>query len=77
MKTRELNYYKAVASLGLIPDEENPIFLFSMTSKDILLDIISGKIDAVRMARIEMENRGLDINTGKWFGWNSKKSANV
>lgn len=77
MNQQELNYYKTAASLGLIPDEENPLFLFNGTSKDILLDIISGKIDAIEMARFEMEARGLDVNTGNWIGWNSKMKANV
>jgi len=69
MTQAEINRYRAAASLGLIPDEENPIFLFSQTHKDILIDIISGKIDAVQFARMEMWNRGLDMKTGKWIGW--------
>ena len=69
MTTEELNYYKAAASLGLIPDEENPIFLFNCTHKDLLMDIVNGKIDAIEMAKMEMKNRGLDITTGRWTGW--------
>ncbi len=69
MSQEEINYYRAAASLGLIPDEENPIFLWSSCSADILIDIISGKIDAVQFARMEMWNRGLDPKTGKWIGW--------
>jgi len=76
MTTQELNYYKAAASLGLIPDEENPLFIFNSTNKDLLLDIISGKIDAVQMVRMELYNRGLDENTGAWVGW-SKTKAHV
>ena len=73
MTTKEYNDYKAAAALGLIPDEENPIFLFNSTSKDILLDIINGKIDAIKMAKIELANRGLDTETGQFIGW--KKGA--
>ena len=69
MTQEEINYYRAAASLGLIPDEENCIFLFNSCHTDILIDIISGKIDAVQFARMEMWNRGLDIKTGKWIGW--------
>ena len=69
MTQAEINRHRAAASLGLIPDEENPIFLFSQTHKDILVDIISGKIDTVQLARMEMWNRGLDMKTGKWIGW--------
>jgi hypothetical protein len=77
MTQEEFNYYKAAASLGLLPDEENPIFIFNSTHKDVLLDIISGKIDPIEMARIEMRNRGLDLNTGKWIGWTTKTTSDV
>ncbi len=69
MTQTEINHYRAAASLGLILDEENPIFLFNGTRAELLLDIISGKIDPVEMARIEMRNRGLDEKTGRWIGW--------
>lgn len=73
MTMQELNHYKAVASLGLLPDEENPIFIYNGTHKDILLDIISGKIDPIQMARMELYNRGLDEKSGKWTGWRKRK----
>ena len=69
MTQEEINYYRAAASLGLIPDEQNPIFLLSSCPADILIDIINGKIDTVQLARMEMWNRGLDEKTGKWVGW--------
>ena len=69
MTQAEINHYKAAASLGLIEDEINPIFLFNGTRAELLLDILSGKIDPVEMARIEMRNRGLDLKTGRWIGW--------
>ena len=75
MSTEELNFYKSAASLSLIPDEENPIFLFNGTHKDILLDIINGKIDSIEIAIRELENRGLDTKTGKWIGWKKELMA--
>ena len=72
MSTKDYNEYKAAAALDLIPENENPLFLFNSTSKDILLDLINSKIDAIELARIELSNRGLDA-TGKFIGWN--KSA--
>ena len=69
MSTKDYNEYKAAAALDLIPENENPLFLFNSTSKDILLDLINGKIDAVELARIELSNRGLD-ETGQFIGWN-------
>ena len=69
MTQAEINHYRAAASLGLIPDEENPIFLFNGTCAELLIDIISGKIDAHEFARMEMRARGLDEKTGRWIGW--------
>ncbi|GAA4465452.1 hypothetical protein GCM10023093_17650 [Nemorincola caseinilytica] len=74
MTQEQINYFKAAASLGLIHDEENPIFIFNSTHKDLLLDIVSGKIDAVQMARMELYNRGLDENTGAWIGWSKTET---
>ena len=69
MTQEEINYYRAAASLGLIEDEINPLFLYSQINAGLLIDIINGKIDAVQFARMEMWNRGLDMKTGKWIGW--------
>jgi len=74
MTQAEINHYRAAASLSLIPDAENPIFLYNMTHTDLLLGIINGKIDAVEMARHEMRARGLDLKTGRWIGWSSKET---
>ena len=69
MNSEELKYYEAAANFGLVPDEEKPIFLFTQTHKDILLAIVNGKLDALKMAKRELRNRGLDLKTGKWIGW--------
>lgn len=74
MTQEQINYFKAMASLSLVPDEENPLFIFTITNKDLLLQIASGEIDAVQIAKIELRNRGLDIKTGKWIGWNKDAS---
>jgi len=68
----EINKFKAAAWLGLIPDDENPLFIFNQTHRDLLLDIISGKIDCVEMAKMQMKDRGLDLKTGKWIGWKNE-----
>ena len=77
MSTKDYNDYKAAAALGLIPDEENPLFLFNSTSKDLLLEILSGRLDAVQMARIELRNRGLDTENGYFIGWTTKSKEDV
>ena len=47
------------------------------THKDLLLGIINGTIDSRQIAIMEMENRGLDINSGKWIGWYASKKKAV
>jgi len=74
MTTAEYNYYRAAANLSLMPDEENPIFLFSQTHKELLLAIANGSIDARQLAKVELRNRGLDTETGTWVGWLEEKS---
>ena len=73
MTNQELNHYRAAASRGWIPDEENPIFLFNGARAELLIDIINGKIDAQEFARMELRARGLDLETGRWIGWNSNE----
>ena len=75
MNQQDLNYYRSEASLGIIEDEINPIFLYSQINAGLLIDIISGKIDAVQLARMEMWNRGLDMKTGKWIGWHKGEDS--
>jgi hypothetical protein len=72
MTTVTYNKYKTAAMLGLIPDEENPLFLFSQTDEGLLLEIVNGRIDPIELAKMEMHNRGLDIRTGKWIGWKNE-----
>ena len=74
MTMAEYNQYRTMAALGLLPDEENPIFLFNQIHKDLLIDIISGKIDAAELARIQLRNRGLN-NEGKFVGWKNDALA--
>ena len=68
MTTAEYKDYQTAATLGLMPDEENPIFLFNQTHKDLLVDIIGEKIDAIELARLQLRNRGLN-EEGNFVGW--------
>jgi len=77
MTKKEYNDYQAAAALGIIPDSENPVFLFSGISKDLLLDIVNGKLDPLQLAQIELRNRGLDLETGRWIGWKQEADKDV
>lgn len=51
-----------------VSDSQNPAFLFSLTSVDLLLAIAAGLVDPMHRVRKELANRGLDAN-GKWIGF--------
>lgn len=51
-------------------DDRNPAYLFQSTSADLLMQIARGDINPVERAKQELANRGLDIRTGKWVGFN-------
>lgn len=53
-------------------DDENPQFIFSMTSDKVLVEALNGDFDLVYMVRRELANRGLDQN-GKWIGFDKAK----
>lgn len=70
MTQYDINQFKAAASLGLIPDEENCLFLFSSTHTDILADILSGAIDPKQIAKFELQCRGRN-EQGIFIGFQS------
>ena len=68
-QAQQINEWKAAAILGFIPDNENPLFLFSSATKEMLVDILSEAIDAKELARFELKCRGLN-EQGKFIGFN-------
>lgn len=53
-------------------DDDNPSFIFSLTSNQLLSEAIKGDFDLVYLVRRELANRGLDSN-GRWVGFNEAK----
>ncbi|MCU0431802.1 MAG: hypothetical protein MUF42_17725 [Cytophagaceae bacterium] len=51
-----------------IRDEDNPEFLFSLTSNFLLSKILKRQIDCFEFASIEMAKRGCNLN-GNWIGF--------
>lgn len=51
-----------------LSDDLNPKYMFNMTATTILVDIASGKIDAVDYARTQLANRGIG-KSGVWVGF--------
>ena len=77
MTQAEINKYRAMAALGILEDELNPLFIMNNVRSELLVQIVSGSIDPVEMARMEMRNRGLDLKTGKWIGWKSETGKHM
>jgi hypothetical protein len=61
-----LNQIEDVTTENL-SDDENPHFLFSTTHHTLLVQIASGQIDPLQLAKTELKNRGLS-KTGEWNG---------
>ena len=51
-----------------VSDQQNPLYLFSLTSSDLLLAIAGGLVDPGLLARQELASRGLDLD-GTWVGF--------
>lgn len=77
MTQEQYKNYQTSAEYGLIPDAQNPVFLFSMSSNQVLLDIVNGKLDALQLLRLELFNRGIDEKSGKFIGWKTKTLSDV
>lgn len=53
-------------------DADNPEYLFSCVSADLVVQIANGDIDVLAYAKKEMANRGLDCK-GDWVGFDQAK----
>jgi hypothetical protein len=52
-------------------DDLQPQYLFSLTRDELLVAIVKGLIDPVKLAENELENRGKDKN-GRWVGFKKR-----
>ncbi len=53
-------------------DDDNPSFIFSLTSSKLLAEAIEGDFDLIYLVRRELANRGQD-SKGKWVGFDEAK----
>ncbi len=54
-------------------DEENPDYMFQMIHTKLLLMVATKKIDAVKLAKTELAQRGLG-KSGSWVGFDKAKT---
>jgi len=53
-------------------DDDNPQFIFSLTSSKLLAEALAGDFDLIYLVRRELANRGQD-SKGKWVGFDEAK----
>jgi hypothetical protein len=58
--------------LNELSDDDNPKYVFSGKNTTVVAAIANKKVDAVRLAQLELYQRGLDKN-GKWIGFDKVK----
>lgn len=64
----DIDKYKKMSTDGTLPDDLNPIFLFSGVNNQLICDIVNGKIDVLSLAKYELEKRGYN-EKNKWIGF--------
>ena len=70
MKSKISEHYRRLhrswniqAKTGEIKDEDNPVFLFSLTKTELLEKVAKGELDVQQLALLELENRKPYIRT--------------
>ncbi|WP_214072586.1 hypothetical protein [Mucilaginibacter sp. dw_454] len=69
MKPEQIKKYTQASEDGTIPDYDNPIFLFSISSTKLLVMGLNKEFSFAELAKMELENRGLNLK-GEWVGFN-------
>jgi hypothetical protein len=61
----------------IIPDDLNPKFIFNTTNTELLVRVLKGEIDPMRLVKEQLVQRGVDEN-GFWVGFaEAKRIHNV
>lgn len=68
MTPEQVNKYKQAAKDGSLPNEENPLFLFSTTSTNLLVKLLSKEINLTTLIRMQLRERGVN-DKGQWIGF--------
>ena len=61
----------------IIKDDLNPKFIFNTTNTELLVQVLKGEIDPMRLVKEQLVQRGVDEN-GLWVGFaEAKRIHNV
>ena len=58
----------------IISDDLNPKFIFSSTNTALLVELLKGEIDLMRLVKEQLAQRGVDEN-GFWVGFNKARQV--
>lgn len=72
MNEEDFKRYNDAAIAGTIPDDQNPIFLFSSTATALLVKGLAKEFSFTEMARYTLASRGLNLK-GEWVGFEKAK----
>ncbi|TDX00516.1 hypothetical protein [Dinghuibacter silviterrae] len=68
MTQEKIEKYRLAAEDGSLPDGENPLFLFSTTSTNLLAKLLAKEFNVLDLVRMELANRGVN-EKGQWIGF--------
>jgi len=61
---------------GTLSDEENPLFIFSLTRTLLLCDLLTKSHNVEQLIRLELSNRGYD-ESGGFIGFRASKDSSA
>jgi len=68
MTLEQMNKYKQAAKDGSLSNEENPLFLFSTTSTNLLVKLLGKELNLATLVRMQLRERGVN-DKGQWIGF--------
>lgn len=70
MTTEQIKQYRQAAQDGSLPNEDNPLFLFSKTSTNLLAKLLTKEFNIQALVRMQLRERGVN-DKGQWVGFKS------
>jgi hypothetical protein len=68
MTPEQINKYRQAAKDGSLPEDENPLLLFSKTSTNLLVKLLGKDMNLATLVRIQLRERGVN-DKGQWIGF--------
>lgn len=75
MTSEQISKYEAAHKDQSVPDEENPLFLFSTTSTNLLVKILNKEFNIYALVRMNLQERGVN-EKGQWVGFKKPVARN-